>query len=152
MLKNMRRGEKHKTNLDMITMDRWIEYYKELLNEDRTEFQEDDGWIYEETNMEIIVVEVLKEIKHSKNGKAPGTGAINSELLKYGGRKIAILITRLINKILKEGDVQYEMRIEYISSIFKKGKKNDCANYRGICVTNPMMKLIGRIIRNRLQD
>ena len=84
----MRRGEKHKTNLNLITMNRWIEYYKELLNENRKEFQEDDGWIYEETNMEVTVDEVLKEIKYSKNGKAPGPGAINSELLKYGGRKL----------------------------------------------------------------
>ena len=53
---------------------------------------------------------------------------------------------------MKEGDVTYEMRIVYISSIFKKGNKNDYANYRLICVTNPMMKLIGQIIRNRLED
>ena len=50
----------------------------------------------EETNMEVTIDEVLKEIKYSKNGKALGLDAINSELLKYGGRKIAILITRLI--------------------------------------------------------
>ena len=48
LLKNMRRGEKHKTNVYMITMDRGIEY---LLNEERTESQEGDEWIYEETNM-----------------------------------------------------------------------------------------------------
>ena len=60
----------------------------------RTErnFRKIDG----EINMEVTVDEVLKEIKYSKNDKAPGPGAINSELLKYGGRKIAILITRLI--------------------------------------------------------
>ena len=46
----MRRVEKRKANLNMTTMDRWMEYYKELLNEDRTDFQKDDGWIYEETN------------------------------------------------------------------------------------------------------
>ena len=152
VLRNMKKGENHRTNLNMIQMDKWTEYYKGLLNEDRMEFQENDQWIFEATNMEIKVEEVLKEIKLSKNGKAPGPGAINSELLKYGGEKIAILITRLLNKILKEGDIPDEMRTGYISSIFKKGDKNDCANYRGICVTNPIMKIIGRIIRNRLED
>ena len=148
MLKNMRRGYKRITNLNMITMDRWIVYYKELLNEDRMEFQDNDEWICEETFMEITVDEVLKEIKYSKNGP----GAINNELLKYRGRNTAILILRLINKVLKDGDVSYEVRIGYISSIFKKGNKNDCANYRGICATNTIMKLIGRVIRNRLED
>ena len=60
-------------------------------------FRKKNQWTYEGTDMEIAVDEVLKEIKFSKNGKAPGTGAINTELLKHGGGKIAILITRLLN-------------------------------------------------------
>ena len=38
--------------------------------------------------MEITIDELLKEIKYNKTGKAPGPGAINSELLKYEGKKL----------------------------------------------------------------
>ena len=38
--------------------------------------------------MEIAVDEVLKEVKLSKNCKAPGLGAINNEILKCEGGKL----------------------------------------------------------------
>lgn len=39
----------------------------------------------------------------------------------------------------------------FISSIHKKGDKKQCSNYRGICVTNSIMKVLGKIISNRVE-
>ena len=77
----MRQGKSHKESLNMILTYRLKEYYKKLLNGDRMEFQENNLWIYEGTDMEITIDEVMKEIKFSKNGKSTRIGATNSELL-----------------------------------------------------------------------
>jgi hypothetical protein len=39
-----------------------------------------------------------------KNGKSPGPGNINLELIKYDGRKVLVLVTKLLNKTL-QGDI-----------------------------------------------
>jgi hypothetical protein len=42
-------------------------------------------------------------IKNMKNGKSPGPGNINLESIKYCRRKVLVLVTKLLNKIL-QGD------------------------------------------------
>jgi hypothetical protein len=44
-----------------------------------------------------------------------------------------------------------EMKLGYITPIYKKGDRRNCSNYQGICVTNPIMKILGRLIRNQLE-
>lgn len=38
-----------------------------------------------------------------------------------------------------------------ISTVFKKEDKKKCFNYRGIYVNNSLMKVLGKIMRNRLK-
>jgi hypothetical protein len=87
-----------------------------------------------------------------KNGKAAGTGSVHLEMLKYGGNKIVILLTKLYRKIIKGGKIPEEMKLGYISSVHKKGDRRSCSIYRGICVINPIMKTFGRLIKHLLEE
>lgn len=49
------------------------------------------------------------------------------------------------------GTIHQEMKLGYLTPIFKKGDRKKCENYRGICVTNPFMKLLGRIVKAQLE-
>ena len=39
-----------------------------------------------------------------------------------------------------------------MSSIYKKGNKEDCSNYRGISVTSVMSRLYGKILRDLIEE
>jgi hypothetical protein len=53
-----------------------------------------------------------------------------------------------MNNILQGDTIPNETKLGYIIPIYKKGDRIKCSNYRGICVTNPIMKILGRLIRN----
>lgn len=38
-----------------------------------------------------------------------------------------------------------------VTSIYKKGSRQDCSNYRGISVLGAFQKVLGRIIKSRLE-
>ena len=69
----------------MIRMTDWKEHFEKLLNEDRKEYIEKETWEYEDTGLELCYDEVEFAVTEGKNGKTPGPGDINLELLKYGG-------------------------------------------------------------------
>lgn len=84
--------------------------------------------------------------KTKKKSTDERTDDINLELHEYGGVKEK----KATNKI----DWCYNTRRKNrgdISSIYKKGDKKQCSK-RGIHVTNPVIKILGKLIRNRLED
>ena len=82
-----------------------------------------------------------------KNGKSCGPEGIYAELLKSGTSKLYRILTRIINECLNGHETPRAWRMAYISSIFKKGDKSNCQNYRGISVTSTISRLYGRILR-----
>jgi hypothetical protein len=95
---------------------------------------------------------MYRVIKKMKNGKSPGPGNINLELIKYGGRKALTMVTRLINKILQGGSIPQEIKTGYLIQIHKRGDKRKCGNYRGISIMNPFMKILGNLIKNWIEN
>jgi hypothetical protein len=73
------------------------------------------------------------------------------ELLKCGGGKITKVLTTLMYNILQGDTIPNEMKLGYITPIYKEGDRGSCSNYRGMCVTYPIMKILGRLIRNQLE-
>jgi hypothetical protein len=122
------------------------------LNKDREEFKDDNKFNHGNLGFEISEEEVKRELAAGKNGKAAGPGSVHLEILKYGGNKIVILLTKLYRKIIQGRKVPEEMKLGYISSIHKKGDQRFCSNYRGICVINPILKTFGRLIKPRLEE
>jgi hypothetical protein len=95
-----------------------------LLTEDRTEFMEKEEWRMENTNLTVSDTDVDRVIKKMKNGKSPGPGNINLELIKYGGRKALMTVTKLI-KILQGDNIPQEMKTGYLIQIHKKEIKGN---------------------------
>lgn len=154
-IKNLRKDGKQNNNLPLISNNEWTAYYKQLLTENREEFIAHDIAVdtaYNTTVREITVEEVKDTLKKTKSGKAAGPGNIPIELVKYGPDILLEILTKIFNKCMMEGHaIPEDWNVAYISSIFKKGDKKMCQNYRGISVTSAVGRLYGKILKNRIE-
>lgn len=165
MLKNIRVGKQQQTikhmkdkegkilNGEKEIMERWEQYFKELLctQEDGEKWEEQV--VYEDEHTEtnkIELTEVMEAVKMLKKGKAAGHDHITGEMLKNMGRRGLELLTEICNKAWEEGKVPQEWRIGIIVPIFKKGDKRECSNYRGITLLSAASKVYERILERRL--
>jgi len=84
-----------------------------------------------------------------KNHKSPGIDQIPAESIKAGGRTICCAIHKLISIWNKE-ELPEEWKESIIVSIYKKGDKIDCNNYRGISLLPTTYKILSNILLSRL--
>lgn len=138
-------------------MERWREYFKELLghqkqnkeeNTNETEIENQRG---EEKTEEIKMEELINVIKKLKNGKTPGNDKITTEMIKNLGETGREILLQIINKAWKNEKIPEEWGIALIKPIHKKGDKQTCENYRGITLLNTIVKIYEQIINNRLK-
>ncbi|CAF2810732.1 unnamed protein product [Rotaria sp. Silwood2] len=87
-----------------------------------------------------------------KSGKAPGMDGISADIIKAGGRALAIRLHALFVEIWEKEEPIDDWSTAIIIRLFKnKGDKRDCGNYRGISLLPVVSKIFSRIILNRLQ-
>jgi sorting nexin-29 len=100
---------------------------------------------------EISDEELEHSLKSMKNRKAAGSDGLNSELFKYGGSVPSNRLLKLINKCWRERSIPEEWGQARVKSLFKKGKRDDCSNYRGISLLNSGYKIYDKIITQRFK-
>jgi len=95
--------------------------------------------------------EIEESIKKLNNGRAPGEDNITLEMIKYGGKKRAKKLHELTCAIWKEEKMPEDWETGIICTIFKKGDKFDCNNYRGIALLDTAYKVFSNILNERLK-
>ena len=93
--------------------------------------------------------EIKASVSQINNNKAPGIDGITAEILKNGGEKMIDLLEQVIQRVW-ESEVPRNWRDAILVSLYKKGSKLDCSNFRGISLLSIVGKLFSRIIFNRL--
>ena len=91
----------------------------------------------------------IKAVSQMNNNKAPGIDGITAEILKNGSEKMFDLLEQIIQSVW-ESEVPQDWRDAIVVSLYKKGLKSDCSNFRGISLLSILEKLFSRIILNRL--
>ena len=56
------------------------------------------------------------------------------------------------NKCLRGETIPTDWKSSYINSIYKKGNRSECNNYRGISITSSIGKLYERILTARIEE
>lgn len=142
---------------DTDIQNRWVEYFNTLLNRNSAAHQnfiQNVPQYPPQPRMSLppTVEEFNVALKQMSQGKAAGPDNIPTELLTHGG---VVLKTRLYSLILKaweQKQVPSDWKDALLVTIFKKGDRRECGNYRGISLLSVAGKILARILLNRLQD
>ena len=95
---------------------------------------------------------MVRAINRLKYGKAPGGDGIPAEVWKYMGAYLSNRLHRWIIKIWEEGHVPQAWKDANIVTIYKKGDRTECGNYRGISLLSAAGKIFARILLNSLSS
>lgn len=135
---------------------RFQEYFEEILHSDidnnelREPTIEMSGHIEElETPTREEIAEIIRK---QKNGKSPGENEINAELIKYGGDLVTEQVHQLIEKIWQQETMPESWETSVLIPIHKKGKKDECKNYRGIALLDTVYKIMAKCLEMRLKQ
>ena len=75
----------------------------------------------------------------------------SNEMIKNSPENIQDMLLKYINICLKNSIVSGNICFELITPLFKDGLLDDPNNYRGICISSALLKLMCSLINNRLQ-
>ena len=101
-------------------------------------------------NASFTLEELLSAIHKLKNKKAAGIDKLLSEFLKASPEAIHKLILRLLNKMYTTHIVPKDKCLGIITPLHKEGPKDDPDNYRGICISSALTKLLSTMMNTRL--
>ena len=93
------------------------------------------------------IEEVAAAVSEMRNGKAPGSDGITSEIYKHGGDALLHCLHALFKVVWQDEEVPQEFKDAAIVPIYKKkGDRSDCGNYRGISLLSIAGKIITKIL------
>ncbi|CAH1250247.1 Hypp8829 [Branchiostoma lanceolatum] len=140
---------------DQAILKRWKEHFQVLLNRPST--AADDllrkvpqhpvrHWM----SLPPSYTEFQKALKRMKAWKAPGPDSIPLELIAHGGELVETRLFMMILRMWETKTVPADLKDATIITIFKKGDRSVCGNYRGISLLSIAGKIIARVLLDRL--
>ena len=136
-------------------LNRWTEHFSELLNVNTavnpniTELVPQapvQQWMDEPPTLN----EVSLAVDTTSNGKAPGADGIHPEIIQYGGPMVLEALHKIILTAWETKSVPQDWKDAQIITLFKKGDRHLCSNYRGISLLSIPGKVFARVLLNRL--
>ena len=127
----------------------WLGHYQRLHN---TEFDWDQNHLSDESLVEgppipITIDMVKKATSRMKAGKVPGPLGIVVEMIRAAGDMGASMIRDLAAAIIRDGKVPSDCEQSFIVCLYKgKGDTLERGNYRGLKLTEQVMKVLERIV------
>ena len=136
-------------------LERWREHFHNLLNVPGDIEPEALDKIQQRETITCLdeiptMAELTRSINSLKDGKAPGEDGIPAEVWKHGGANLLSRLHQLITQAWIEGSIPQAWKNASIITIYKKGDRTDCGNYRGISLLSIAGKILARILLNRL--
>lgn len=145
-------GNINQTNLSSPTNESFADYFKKLLNNDNAitpvisqSNNHDPVTINDSINLPDVQ-ESLKDLKDSY-----GPDGLSSKIFCHLPISWLIFISTLFNFIYVNALCPSAWTSSKLVTIFKKGSRSLCKNYRGISVMNSLAKLYDLIILKKLQ-
>ena len=136
----------------------WRKHFKNHLN---TEFPRDEQALttlgndlpaHTDDEFSISKDDITKAIAALKNNKAPGSDSITPEVLKAGGDTVVNMLKIIFDKILNSTDTPTHFAKMIVTPIFKKGDRENPANYRAIALLSIPGKVLNRILLQHIQE
>ena len=152
-------GEYEKTEKEIkIPGEELYSYFSNLHNET----SQDNATRLETLHVEFLNKENLnkpfskKEFKNViealKTVKSEGYDGTHNEMISSSPDILLDLLNKLMNICIDKSLVPNSLTLELISLIHKKGNQSDLSNYRGICVSSALLKILCSLLNNRIQS
>ena len=124
----------------------------EILHEYETMIKNDIRCTFEELNDVIGETEVVNAIKQLKHGKSSEEDLLINEFFFYGRDHLSYYLTVLFNYVFQSGFFPHGWSAGLLVPLHKKGSFSDPQHFRGITLLSVLIKLVTRVINNRLKD
>ena len=98
----------------------------------------------------ITAAEVHSKLSNLDVSKGSGPDGLHPKILSILAGHLAIPLANLFNRSLAEGLVPNDWRHAVICPIFKKGVRDDAANYRPISLTCVLCKVMESLVKDKL--
>lgn len=73
-------------------------------------------------------------------------------VVTYGTDKLQEQPRKLFQNCLNGAEFPKEWKLSIMSTIHKKGSKDQCENYRGIAVNSTISRMYGTLIKNKIEN
>ena len=138
---------------DLDICNRWLEYCRNILNEEFPRSVTPDEEPSHEPVPEFTEDEVSSAVKAMGNGKALGPDCIPSEFWKQVGDVGCKWLTLLFNSVKDGNPMPDNWRTSHLIPLYKgKGDSRECNNYRSIKLMSHTMKIYERVLNSRLRQ
>ena len=140
---------------DADKMNAWVEHYSRLLN---VEFDWPSAFLPEVSPTAgpppPVTDEMIKlALSKMKSGKAAGPSGITAEMLKASGPEGVELLRQLCESVLNGDAIPSDWEQSYILNLYKgKGDALDRGCYRGLKLTDQVMKLLERVLDSAIRN
>src|SRR3989441_6535610 len=138
-------------------MQRWKEYYEQLLNEEfdwnKDNIGSTDVMNREEASVDerlISVSEVRLAIAKAKSGKAAEPSGVATDMLKAAGEAGVKWVADICNEVVRSGVVPVDWKRSWMVNVYKgKGNALECSSYRGIKLPDRVLTVLERVLEAR---
>ena len=101
----------------------------------------------------VTDVEVMEAINKMKLGKAAGPSEVNMGMIIASGTFGVGVIKKLCQRVLDGEGTPEEWKTSVVVPVFKrKGDVMDCEAYRGVKLLEHAMKIVERVLENRIRE
>ena len=94
--------------------------------------------------------EMARAIAGQKDSKAHGVDGIPAKVWKRGGDNLFSKLHQLSSNAWEMGSIPQAWKDASIGTIYKKGDRTDCGNYRGISLLSIAGKIFAILLLNKL--
>ena len=135
-------------------MKAWVEHYSRLLD---VEFEWPSDLLPEVPPVEgppppVTVTHIRKALNKMKQGKAAGPSGIISEMLKAAGEEVLEELRLLAEMVFSSGEIPNDWEESLILNLYKgKGEALDRGNYRGLKLTNQVIKFLELVLDSSIR-
>ena len=101
---------------------------------------------------DIIVTPELvrKRLENLNKFKSSGPDNIHPHVLKETASSVCIPLSIIFNESLETGETPEDWRNANVTPIFKKGCRNDPANYRPVSLTSQVCKVLESVVKEKI--
>ncbi|KAK0147792.1 Craniofacial development protein 2 [Merluccius polli] len=132
-------------------VDRWKEYFEDLLNPTDTLSGKEAGPGDSGVGSPISGAEVAEVARKLLGGRAPGVDEVRPEFLKALDVVGLSWLTRLCSIAWTSGAVPLDWQTGVVVPLFKKGDRRVCSNYRGITLLSLPGKVYSGVLERRVR-